>query len=587
MVAFSPIAATYGNRVEQLLETTQDFERYHEKLNRKLQKLRHRCQLVNKSTKKYSANDKYGKLSSADYDKKNKLYGVLVLLHAERDLALAETLKVKARQRGRFKANEKKVVGTRLKKVVKTTQNLVEVTANEAQWLTRAQYIVYAKLAHAEYLLNGKFSKSKESGKISHNLALCFAALSLLCKSGALPEIVYDFLHSKYEYSLKQHAGKIVSASDLQKFIVGQVKAGEQNDDELAKLIIENGYKAELPDVDMEKETSIKKIQYRAFVAHVDDPQVEQAIIEAENIKAKTTSEYGDKVLKWQQALEKQETRIAYHEQEDDEENGDDSHENDQILLAYIKYNVLLTSTLRDSLKFEELYDKVRYPSTGHGAYNELDRVMKTVSKSLVDIMELPGVYSDDELMAQLQLTQAYFEAKTSYCLACTYSRKYQYDNSLALHLFSLEKLDNAKASAGELEEHVLPDELLTESKIGSLRESIMGDIKNELTLAKYKDSVAGLSHNSYEPSVIEQLGSGPVDPTHIRLDNLFPMRPKMRPVQSKPSLFDLAFNYIDYKAEDTPSNDHIEETELPRNADAEQEQESAKPRGFLGLFGR
>lgn len=582
MGAFSPIVATYGSRVEQLLETPQDFQRYHEKLNRKLQKLRHKCQLVNKNTKKYSANEKYDKITSADYDKKSKLYGVLVLLHAERDLALSEMLKLRARQRGRFKSNEKKVVGTRLKKAVRTSQNLVELTINEKLWITRAQYLIYTRLAQAEYLLNGKFSKDKESGKIARNLAVCIAALSHLCKSDVLPETVFEFLQSKYDYSLKQHAGKIISASDLQNFIITQVRAAEQEDDELAKLILANGFKAELPDIEMEKGDSIKKIQYRAFIAQVNDPQVEQLINEAENNQSTSLSRFSEKLLKWQQALEKQEIRTSYHENEDDEEEGANSHENDQILLVYIKFNVLIASILRD--------DNLASRSGGFVAesYNEYERFIKNILKSLRDIMELPGVYSDDELMTQLQLCQAYYEAQVSYRLAMIHAAKYHYRNSLALYLHSLEILDNAVANAGEVTEYFLPGNLLTENTIGHLRNNIiMQKLKEVMALAEYENSVADVFRSPYDPSVIEQLGSGPIEPARIRLDNLFPLRPKMRPVQSKPSLFDLAFNYIDYESGSAPSNDYDNESKPVQDAEVEQDQEPTKKRGFLGLFGR
>lgn len=581
MGAFSPIVATYGNRVEQLLETSQDYQRYHEKLNRKLQKLRHRCQLVDKNTKKYSAGEKYGKITSAEYDKKSKLYGVLVLLHAERDIALAETLKLKARQRGRFKSSEKRVVGTRLKKAVKTAQKLSEITKNEKQWITRAQYVIYTKLAQAEYLLNGKFSKEKESGRIARNLALSFATLSLLCKSDVLPETVLNFLQNKYDYSLKQHAGKIISASGLHNFIVKEVRAAEQEDDELARLILANGYDAELQDVEMEEDGHGKKIQFRAFVAQVNDPQVEQLISEAESIEPHKPSEYSDKLLKWQQALDQQEIRTAYHEDEDDEVSGVDSHENDQIILAFIKFNVLLASVLRD-------YDIALRLGAGRvKSHSEYDRQIKNISSTLGEIMELPGVYSDDELMAQLQLCQTILEVEVQYNLAFLYAERGQYRNSLAIFLHCLQKLDTSAANAGELAEILLPGNLLHKERVQDLRVSIIQKLKDTFVLADYEKYIADVFHSPFEPAVIEQSGSGPVEPAKIKLDNLFPLRPKIRPTQSKPSLFDLAFNYINYESERIPENENLIESQPTQEAEVEQKPENTKKRGFLGLFGR
>lgn len=124
MTYYSPLAATYGVRVDQFLETAQDFTKYHAKLNTKLQKLRRRCRITTKDTKHYSSKEKYSKITSEDYDTKNKLFGALVLLHAERDLAFAEELKLKAHARGAktLKKSEKKLASWN--EVKKDSQNL-------------------------------------------------------------------------------------------------------------------------------------------------------------------------------------------------------------------------------------------------------------------------------------------------------------------------------------------------------------------------------------------------------------------------------------------------------------------------------
>lgn len=590
MVAFSPIGATYGVRVEQLLETVQDFERYHEKLNRKLQKLRHRCQVVNKDSRKYSVNDKYSTVTSADYDRKSKLYGVLMLLHAERDLALGETLKSKSLQRGKLKSNERKVLGTRLKKAVSTADKLVELTKNEKQWITRVQYIAYARLALAEYLLNGKATKFRDGEAISRNLALCFATISHLCELGLLPTSVFELIQSKYEHSLKQYAGNVISAADLHNFIVNQVKEAQQAGDELGELLISNGFKCDPQDIDTAQGASVKTIQWRSFVAQVHDSQVEQWMREAKQNTSQDVSNYDDTLLKWQQALERQEKRVASYEDGNEEDNMS-SLENEQILLAYIKYEALFTSILRDSYLFEQLWKQWNEMGASTTAritkYKEIERIVNSLVKYLGDVMELPGVYSDDELMAHLQLCQLFFRLSlSSGCLGPMYQSKGKFVESLALHVDAHRKLQDALSNFAQVSDSVLPAALLTRDKIDGLQALIKRGWSSVLVLAEYEKSLHDKPNSPYSPSLIDLLGSHNIKPSDVNLKNLFPMRPQILPVQGKPTLFDLAFNYINYETVETLPTDTTT-AESSSSQDTEQEQTAAKKRGFLGLFGR
>ncbi|QLL31025.1 hypothetical protein HG536_0A08400 [Torulaspora globosa] len=590
MVAFSPIASTYGVRVEQLLETPQDFQRYHEKLNRKLQKLRHRCQVVNKDTRKYSANDKYSKISSTDYDKKNKLYGVLMLLHAERNLAMAETLKLKSLQRGKLKSNERKVLATRLKKAVSTADKLVELTRNEKQWITRVQYIAYARLALAEYLLIGKGTKFKDGVAISRNLGLCFATLSHLCDLGVLPTSVFELIQSKYEHSLKQYAGNIISSADLHNFIVNQVKEAQQAGDELSELLVGNGFKSELREVDTDQDASARTIQWRSFAARVHDSQVEQWMKEATQNTSPDVSNYDNALLKWQQALEKQEKRVAYYE-DGNEDDDMSSLENEQILLAYIKYETLFTSILRDSYLFEQLWKQWNEMGASTTAritkYKEIERIVASLVKYLGDVMELPGVYSDAELMAHLQLCQLFFRLSlSSGCLGPMYQSKGKFLESLALHVDAYRKLQDALSDFAQISDSVLPAGLLTRDKIDGLQALIKRGWSSVLVLAEHEKSLHATPRGPYSPSLIDMIGSRNIKPSDVNLKNLFPMRPQIRPVQGKPTLFDLAFNYVNYEAEE-PQPTERAAAELSFSQDTEQEQTASKKRGFLGLFGR
>ncbi|CCD25448.1 signal recognition particle subunit SRP68 NDAI_0F01290 [Naumovozyma dairenensis CBS 421] len=611
MAIYSPIAATYGVRVQQFLESQHDFFRYHDKLNKKLQKLRHNCGLVTKDTKKYTTKEKYSKITSDDYDNKNKLFGALVLLHAERDLSLVETLKLRGRERGKLKKSEKKVIATRLKKVVKTIENLVELTANEQNWVTRSQYLIFAKLATVEYLLYGKQFKRKESSKIAYDLALAFASLDHLYNLKHLDESIVESLHSRYEYTLRQHAGNLLSQVDLQNFIAHQVQDTHETD-ELAKLLFNNGFTIKFQDVAMEDVDSITHIQWRSFTTKVHDSEVAHAIEEAKNTTIKDVADYSTKLLRWNDALNKQEVRMAQFDEDgyqtmiatDDEEDITNTRENDEILLSYIKYNAISTSILRDNFIFKQLCKQwiamnSKALSSRLIKFKEIDRIVKNLLKYLQDLMELPGVYSDDELMNQLALTKLYFQLHlNATCLASLYQSKGKYVESLALYVDSYQKLDSKlyEIDMESEESLLLPIELLNKKNIITLQNSIKTGISNVIALAEYEktinktttnDTINNNKNNKYELSILEKFSKHEkIYPKNINLKNIFPLQPKLQPIGSKPTLFDLAFNYVNY-SEENENNKSVSVTPESPPGTPSSEPPVTKKRGFLGLFGR
>ncbi|CCC71003.1 hypothetical protein NCAS_0G01160 [Naumovozyma castellii] len=587
MGIYSPIAATYGVRVEQFLESDSDFVKYHAKLNKKLIKLRHHCGLVTKDTRRYTTKEKFSKVTVEDYDKKNKLFGALVLLLAERDLALAETLKLRARQRGKLKDGEKKVLSTRLKKTCKTIEKLIELTQNEAQWVTRAQYLIYGKLAKVEYLMYGKHAKRKESSNIARNLALALAGLQYLNQLKHVDAVTLEAINSKYEYALRQHSGNVISSADLRNFITKQVEESAAENDELAKLLLKNGYTLKLVNVDVDAVKSSTHIQWRSFTAEVHDPEVVQAIEEAKKIVIKDVSDYSDMLLKWSEAVDKQETRLATMDEDEQMLDEDDNKENDQILLSYLKYNMIFVSILRDNSLFTQLLKQWEGLGPSISAkltkYKELDRIVKNLLKYLQDVMELPGVYSDDQLMSQLECCKIYYQLNlNSQCLAPLYQSKGKYMEALALYVDSLQKLESKLEDIGNMDEIVLPDKVLNKKNLKVLDLAIKLGLKSVVALAEYEKSLNKDSSSNYEASLIEKIDTQSIEPQDINLNNLFPLRPKIQPISSKPTLFDLAFNYINYEEEQPVSPAPAKEKLVE-----EPQVESQKKKGFLGLFGR
>lgn len=586
MNVFSPINATFGARVEQFLETEKDYFKYHEKLNKKLQKLRKRCSISTKDTKKYSTKEKYSKLTHEDYDHRSKLFGTLLLLQMERELALCETVNLRSRQRN-LKITEKKLLTSRLKKLQQTASKLVDLTQNEQNWITLVQYLAYTKLVYVEYLVYGKHFKLKESDNIATQLAIVFAALKHLHFLKIIPDEVFESLRNRYEYTLMQHAGQILTSFELHNFIANTIES--QSDDSVVKLLVNNGFNIELKDIDMENKETVTHVNWRSFNCTITQSHLAQLIDDAKLITVDDVSQYGNKISKWEEALSFQSDYINNHE-DDIEDN-----ENEQILLSYIRYQTLLTSASREVFLFKQLWSEWSQLKNSLSIkllkFKELDRIVSNIRKYLIDIMELPGIYSDDELLFELETVILFFTLNiNSGCLANLYQLKGKYMEALTIYTDSYEKLSE-KLNSLDNDNLVISSDLLIFSQLQDLLSTIKNNISSVFALASYEKETRDGSHKNIG-TVIENIDNAKISISTVQLNNLFPMRPVIKPISAKPTLFDLAFNYIDYT-----SNSNASEISGISNDENVAEQESTsvpateeptqKKRGFLGLFGR
>lgn len=612
---YSPINATFGVRMEQFIESDQDYIKYHSKLNRKLQKLRKKLNLTTRDTKHYSSKEKFSKLTSEDYDNKNKLFGTLLLLYIERDLSICELYKLRARSRGKFKKAERKLVTERLKKSVKSVHRLLDLSKNEIDWIIRIQYLIFGKLIVVENLLYGKTAKRKENDNISQGLAICFAALQFLVSKEIINPDLFDFIRSKYEYTLMQYAGGLLSPIDLHNFITNtiiQIKENketsrDQYTDELVNILYNNGFTIDLQDVDMDKkenETTITHINWRAFKCTINDNHLAQMIEEARNVPIEHISDYSNKIAKWEECVSYQENYINNNSNSNNEEIEDE--ENEQILLVYLKYQTILISFSRENDLFNQLWnewlqigplltDKIL-------KYKELDRIVKNKRKYLQDLMELPGVYSDDDLLSQLELTQTYFTLHiNAVCLGHLYQLKHLNIEALALYTDAYQKITETyyQSSITSNDDILIPHKIINKESIENFIVDLKTKLSSIIALAEFETEFRNVEKSKYDFSTIDKLAlGGEITLNDAKLDNLFPLKPQLIPISVKPSLFDIAFNYIQYDNDSNTITGKTQENSVKLETtsiqvDAEptptdnKQGAPLKRRGFLGLFGR
>lgn len=181
-------------------------------------------------------------------------------------------------------------------------------------------------------------------------------------------------------------------------------------------------------------------INWRSFQAKITDREVSHLIELAESVEISKLSDYSSKLLHWEDALSKQEAVIANYDENESTENADidDPQENNQILLSYVKYNKLMVNILRDNEICKELWQQWDKSCSTLSAkvvkYKELERITSNLSVFLHEVMELPGIYSDDELMYQLELLDLHYKTLlSSKALAYLYQSKGKYREAFGI----------------------------------------------------------------------------------------------------------------------------------------------------------
>ncbi|AAS53221.1 AFL153Wp [Eremothecium gossypii ATCC 10895] len=570
-VKYSPLRATYGVRSDQYLEDYDDYRHYHGKLNAKLMSLRRRLQLTTRDTRRYSAKEKYSKVGAAEYQR-NRLHGLAMLLHAERDIAYAETLKLRARERGWLKKSERRLLTTRLKKAWRTAGKLLEMTADEGRWVVRAELLVYEKLARVEYLVHGKHSRRKDSDRIAQELALSVAALEYLCTEGEVAAETVATINGRFDYMLRQHA-QCFSSAELQAFTAKVVNT--RKDDPLLVLLLAHGYELPVEGAAAADGGLQTEVKWRSYNAQIHEPNVARLLNEIKTQDATQVSEHDDPVLKWNAAIDAQRQSMERRQEEGVHYEGED----DQILLTYLQFNYLCATMGRDVALLQPLW--VEWQEGRRTArftkYKQLNHVINNIITHAEEAMGLPGVYSDDELTAYLKLVKVFYRAQlVGRGLAPLYQEEGKHQEALALYAGSMQNLRTAM-SAMPRDTAFDPFNIL--DNVSELQKALESSCRSVAALAEYTGN-SSRPAQQYELSLLEKMNTNTfIDYANIYTGNLFPLRPRVMPVSAKPTLFDLAFNYIGCESSAVPP----EQTSAAVTPAAETEQ--PRKRGIFGIF--
>ncbi len=533
----SPLALTFGARNSAFLQSSEDFRKQRVKVTRRIHKLKRYLKIQIKDTKNYKSK----KITSDDYSSDNKYY-LLSILEAERDYLYALEIKALLDLNSSTNAQSKqKLLSTRLRKSLKISQNLVEISQNESDETKRLEILVYKELLQAYLAIVSKKWKVAIS---SYSLARI--GLKFLEKHGDIAEnkILYkDIIEETIDepFKLATYRDSKSISIDLNEY--SKIIANESaKNSETFKFI--DAKDSSFLKADEEAEL-IKEIDWRSYTARVKDETTSRLLSRAQNVKFDDLESYDNALILWQEALENHSSFIAKADQNDDEE------QDDQILLAYIKYSSLITRLRRDQTLLS-------------GNKKESLRILDTIITTINEIKELPGVYSDDELFQNLELLSQYYQGLKLKMIGQIYFDDKSYNESLLLCTKSLESLKDS--------EFTVEFEFISNQDLQTLQSDILTLKQNSHVLAQIEQGL------SKDKSVADDVYKFSND-----YKNIVNFQIEAAPV--KPVLFDVAFNYISYNKSDTKTQFQKQTTQ--EKAPASKEQTENKKKGFFGIFGR
>ena len=587
-----PLANTYGVRSELFLQSADDYHRQRHRTNKKLNKLRRELKIITKDTKNYKEKEKITQIVAENYDME-PLFGDVLLYLVERDLLYAQETRLLLDVHS-SKPKEKFLV-SKYKKALQNAKHLLEVIKNETDDLKTLEILTYTAI------IEGSIAITKKKYDISlYAFSIAKCAIHFLYNYQKLPETITKEFYYEIADGIIDPALKVSASSEKLNFT---------DLTELAKLQIFNIelipylYKAvkiiESHNATYVTPTSennidlLKEVKWGSYSAQLTSDDLSLAIMkineELKNIDDKNTSSFDSPLISYQDA-------ITLHTQEMERNSSNDEESNNQeqyIILTYLKYNYLLLRIRRDNTIMKDLDAQIveNQNSKKKLSTQKIIELLKDYLKinegialSLVEINDLPGIANDDEFVDLLNTVGVYFKVKNQQKLSQAYLISHQYKEALALIVNSSKLLQSCKEFNVELEGN-----LPTNKDLEKLKVEIEDEKSRLYTLTTYFNEINKEQSSFGSKYVSDDISKFPkLSPSEL-LKHVYPLKFDFQPVNVKPVLFDIAYNYIDADTNDEDeinnnSNVVSHEVETSGNVDNE---EDKKKSGFFGLFGR
>lgn len=582
-----PLSSTYGIRSELFLQSADDYHRQRHRVNKKLNRLRRTLKIVTKDTKNYLEKEKVSSLSNENYDME-PMFGDILLFQAERDLLYAQETRLLLDVHT-SKSKERFLI-SKLKKSLKTSKHLLDITVNEQDEYKLLEILVYAGI------IEGSLAISKKKYDVAlYAFSVVRCSLQFLYTYQKFPselytkELYYDIIDLIVDPALKVAAlqiNKNNNISDLTNLSKEQISKNKGSISYFDKAldIISKENKTYITPSEGNEDELLKEIQWGSYNATINSNEVSLAIMkikkEMNKIVDLNPTTYDSSLLLYQDAID---LHTVEMERNADEDNNDSTQEQ-YIILTYLKYNYLLLRIRRDITILKELNDKATSDKNATRkklleSWKDCLKLNDGILLSINELKELPGIANDDSLVDILNTLDTYFQILKQMKLSKAYLISNEYVKSLALINNCHKLITVAKPFENELEGTLPKNKDLQE-----IRKDIEEEKSKVFILAShFKDDSTALSVGS--KYVIDNIKKLPEFSNDLLLSNVAPLDIDFQPVNVKPVLFDIAYNYIQYgsNAESIKSS----ETGNNSNESVSEDNSEKKKAGFFGLFGR
>lgn len=561
----SPLAITLGARSSAYLNTSEDYHKYRKRLNKQLQRLRHDLGLIVKDTKNYKSKEKQSTISNEDYDK-NPKFGLLLLLTAERDLVYSLELRslIEVNSEGNALSYSTLMI-SKLKKSIQVAKRLLTVVENEQDDFKLLELYIYCAILEGLLAVHKRrwersldaFSKvkcglellaDKRDGQNEFNKAgINDVITTLVDPSLNLSISQLDFGLSDLKTVARKH-----SHDQTIPYLLKIVKLISKHDESYVK----------------ELSTSInliKSISWREHEANLYNDEISFKLVSLTKPEVndfKEIEQFDELLTGWTEVLELHQQDLQKHDDEDDSERIQDR----AILLTFINYNLLFTKISRDLTLVDNLTKELDGTSLSKVKKlminKDISRLYEAIVITLEEIIELPGVYNDDELLQSLELMIQFYNGQKSLRLS----------NSLMVvekYVESLKVLSAITFSHNQYLVENFPFGVTNNQQLQKFKTELNNLLLNNQILAQFTVEATF----NLEPFVIENTDKFPQN-----LKNIVNLgeNAKLQPVLPKPVLFDIGFNYINY-ANGSESGSPEPQTDS----------DDKKKSGFFGIFGR
>lgn len=548
----TPLETTLGGRLTAYLNSSEDYRKQRQRLNKQLKRLRHELGLVVRDTKNYSKKAKTKEIS-AEQVKTNDKYALLLLLTAERDMLYANEVKLQLETADNH-GNYKTLMITKMRRSISYIKQLLSIIpqANPKEVL---QLYVYAALGEGQVAITRRQWK-----KAVYAFAVARVSVDFLISQKFLDNtLLYDIIDTIIDPSLNLALSK--DGAEVKDLKSASRKYCHSNViPYLGKAVdIVHGLDPSfVADLSSQVEL-IDSIEWRGHHAKLYNEELAYKIMNLQELTKTTdltTLEAFDSLISgWGDAVDLHKEDTAKNQDEDDSENV----QNRAILMTYLRYNLLFTTIKRDLL----LVSQIEF----EGKLKDCHRVSQGIIQATKQLEDLPGVYNDDDLHTSLQHLEAYFSAKLNELVADCYHKAHKFPEALKILASVYDLLD----IADEVYKVDFPYELTTNEEYAAYKLQL----HSKLVQCQLTTQIAQQGHGGI---IAEDINMVPSVITATNVINIS-KKPRIYPILSKPVLFDVAFNYINMAGNATLTQ--------PTPEPAEETPEEEKKKGLFGFFGR